>query len=89
MSFDQRSEERYNFPYTIEYVLNPSTTDEILEGVAINISKSGLCLYTHNLLREGQEITIKSIMPTSSQNAIVKWIEKIDHIYYKVGLVFV
>jgi hypothetical protein len=89
MSFDQRSEERYNFPYTIEYVLNPSTTDEILEGVAINISKSGLCLYTHNLLREGQEITIKSIMPTPSQNAIVKWIEKIDHIYYKIGLVFV
>jgi hypothetical protein len=89
MAFDQRREERYGFPYTIEYVLNPSATDEIFEGVAINISKSGLCLYTHNILREGQEITIKSIMPITSQNATVKWIEKIDHIYYKVGLVFV
>lgn len=50
---------------------------------------SGLCFYTSNLLKEGQKITIKTILPTPSQTAIVCWITKFDDVYYKAGLEFV
>jgi hypothetical protein len=86
--FDQRQEERYSFSETIEYSLDPFSDDEIFKGIVINITKDGICLLITNPLNEGQEITIKSTIPVSSQTAVVHWIEKKDKDYYKVGLVF-
>ena len=79
----------YNFPYSIRYVLNPDTNHQVFDAVAINISKSGLRFYTPNLLEEGQKITIKTILPTPSQNAVVRWIKKFDEFYNTVGLEFI
>ncbi len=91
MSLDQRDQIRYDFPYTVvEYVLN-STNDETLKGFISDISKSGLCLYTSRHLSVGQEITIKSILPIFTNycnKASVRWIEKYDDFFYKVGLEF-
>lgn len=89
MSFDHRRHERYDFPDTIEYVLDPYTTDEIFNGIAVDISNYGMCLLTSTPPTKGQEITIKTIIPASSQKAVVLWIEKYDDVFYKVGLVFV
>ena len=89
MAFEPRKEERQDYPYEIEYVTDPLTTYEIFTAVAVNISNSGLCLYTSTPLNEGQEITIKSTIPAPSQIAVVRWIEKLNDFYYKVGLQFI
>jgi hypothetical protein len=84
MQFDQRKNERYNFPYTIEYS-DPYIADKIIRGVAINISDSGVCLYVPQSLKEGQEITIRSIIYDFPKRAKVCWCEKYDDTFYKVG----
>jgi len=88
MVFEPRKEERQDYPHEIEYVVDPLTTYEFFKAVAVNISKSGLCLYTSTPLSEGQTITIKSTIPAPSQTAVVRWIQKLNDFYYKIGLQF-
>jgi len=85
---DQRKDLRYSFPYTIEYVLDPHTSDKIFKGLVVNISNSGLCLCIFQHLAEGQKIIIKSILPTSCQKAIVRWVNKYDNDSYLAGFKF-
>jgi hypothetical protein len=72
----------------VEYVLDPFSADEVFEGTIDNISESGMCLITSRPLREGQEITIKSLLFLPSQTAVVCWIEPQDD-SYRIGLKFV
>ncbi len=87
-TIDKRRHERYDFPSKIEYSLNTQTGDEVLQGVTINISEAGLCLYTFYELIEAEKINIKSVLPLRRQAAIVRWIKKINPDFYKVGLTF-
>lgn len=84
--FNQRKHERFIFPYpyTIEY-LDPNAPDEIIRGIAINVSESGVCLYIPQPLNKGQEITIRSIIYSSPQKATVCWSEEHDDVFYRVG----
>ena len=84
MQSDQRKHERFNFPYTIEY-LDPYAPDKIIRGIAMNISESGVCLYIPQSLNKGQEITIRSIIYSSPQKATVCWSEEYDDVFYRVG----
>ncbi|MEW6570211.1 MAG: PilZ domain-containing protein [Nitrospirota bacterium] len=85
---DQRKQSREDFSFTVvEYIL-PETTEKFI-GFTLNLSRSGLCLYTPKLLKKGQEIIIKSDFPLISKKATVCWSEKYDAFYYKVGLEFV
>jgi hypothetical protein len=87
---DKREHRRQDFSYSVvEYVLNPENTHETFIGFTLNVSNSGLCLYTPKPLKEGQKIIIKGNLPTPSKNAMVRWIEKYDDVFYKVGLVFI
>jgi c-di-GMP-binding flagellar brake protein YcgR len=86
---DRRVYPRYDFPVPIKFVLNTDKTEQLLEAVTIDISKSGISFYTDQLLSVGQEITIKTILPTPSQMAVVRWVSKFDDIYYKIGLSFI
>ena len=92
MLFDRRMQERHIFSDSdmteIEYVLDPFTDFDVFKGFIINTSESGLCLLTSNKLKEGEEITIKSMINAPSQTAVVQWTEKYDDDYYKVGLIF-
>jgi hypothetical protein len=86
---DKRKHHRKDFSYAVvEYILSSNNTHETFIGFTLNVSISGLCLYTPKVLAEGQKIIIKSTIPTSSKTAIVRWIEKYDDVFYKVGLVF-
>ncbi|MBW2974228.1 PilZ domain-containing protein [Candidatus Woesearchaeota archaeon] len=84
MQIDKRKHERLNFPYTIE-CYDPYNDDEIIRGIAMNISVSGICLYIPQPFNKGQELTIKSVVYSSLQKATVCWSEKYDDDYYKVG----
>jgi hypothetical protein len=83
---ERRKHERHIFPATIQYVLNPRTTDEIFKGNVLNISNRGLNLCILHPLDEGQEITIKDDLPNYHKTAVVRWIKKIEDKFYKVGL---
>ena len=85
-SIERREHARYDFPHRIEYILNSETSDEILKAVAINISKTGLCLYIFNPLGEGQKMVFKSTLPVPFRTASVRWIKKIEDNFYKIGL---
>ena len=84
MQLNKRKHERLNFPYTIE-CFNPHNNEEIIKGIAMNISVSGLCLYIPQSLDNGQEITIKSFVYDCPQKATVCWSEKYDDDYHIVG----
>ncbi len=58
--------------------------DEIIKGIAFNISKSGICLYIPQSLDKGQEIRIKTVVYSCPQKVTVCWSEKYDDDYYKV-----
>ena len=86
---EKREHRRQDFSYAVvEYVLNSNSTHETFIGFTLNVSNSGLCLYTPKLLSEGQKIIIKSTFPTPSKSAMVRWIERYDDVFYKIGLVF-
>jgi hypothetical protein len=86
---NHRKHQRQDFPYAVvEYVLNSDTTNGIFIGFTLNVSESGLCLYTPKLLNVAQEIVIKGNCLVSSQIATVRWIEKYDDFFYKIGLSF-
>lgn len=88
MSFDKRRHERRDTITTIEYVVDPLTTDDAFDGVIVNVSKSGFCLLTANPLSKGEKITIKNKIHVDSQTATVCWSDKYNNLY-KAGLEFV
>jgi c-di-GMP-binding flagellar brake protein YcgR len=87
---EHRRHTRYDFPSTIEYVLEPPTNDAVVhKGVTVNISSTGLGLYMFELLPEGQEIIIKTGLPVDRQAAKVRWIKQQNSSFYFTGLKFI
>jgi hypothetical protein len=88
----KRRHERHTFTHAIEYVSDSESTEEVLRvsrGYAINISESGLCFASADIIREGQKIRISSSLPVPYQTGIVVWSSMIDDTLYKAGLEFV
>jgi hypothetical protein len=98
MSFNQRSNERYEFSDSkVEYTLGHLSDDEMFEADLINANEVGLCILSPRRLTVGQEITIKNFMTFSSRTAVVIWIaeydepfcfDKSDRVLFKIGLHF-
>ena len=81
--------QKQKLSYTVvEYILHPDTTYKIFLGFTYNLNDTGFNLYTTKLLKEGQEIIVKSSFPYFCKKAIVCWVEQYDSFYYMVGLEF-
>jgi hypothetical protein len=89
ISSDKRRHERRDTITTIEYVINGLYTDEVFEGVIANISESGFCLLSTNLLSQGEKIEIKNEKHVNSRTAAVRWSNQYNNLYCKIGLEFV
>jgi hypothetical protein len=88
MVYDQRRHRRNQTVETIEFVLNNlSPADESFDGVITDISESGLCLLTTNMLHAGEKIIIQNSISTSPRSATVRWSTEYNE-YYKAGLEF-
>jgi hypothetical protein len=72
----------------VEYSLLPSVTTRTFDGLITDISDAGLCLLTNSQLKYGQRIIIQHERYLSEKVAIVRWIQKFDDIFYKIGLEF-
>ena len=87
---EKRSQARYDYPATIEYVMDSRSNEgAVQKAVTVNISAGGLAAYVFDPLREGQRIIIKTSLPVAFQAATICWIRKEDHSFYLSGLKFV
>jgi hypothetical protein len=83
---ERRSEPRHPYFSSIEFSILPENAEGTLIGTAINISNSGLSIYSYVPLNEGQEITIRSAFPSNYRTYTVRWVNKLLDDFFMVGL---
>lgn len=84
-SIEKRGESRRLVYYTTRFALDPEETSHS-KGVIINISNSGLCIFSPNPLNKGDEITIKAPLPLLDERFSVRWSNKLLDDFFMVGL---
>ena len=72
----------------IRFSLNSSSPKEIFTGLSINISDSGMCLYSADRLREGEELMLHDNLPVKYQKARVVWVKRYLAGLHKAGMEF-
>ncbi len=86
---NRRKDQRTDFSYIVlEFVLHPDTVYEIFVGYTLNISDKGMCIHTTAELKSGQELILKCDAPRLYKKAAVRWVERYDSFFNKVGLEF-
>jgi Tfp pilus assembly protein PilZ len=73
----------------IKYFLAPSIIEKTYDGVVTDISDTGACLLTTSLLKDRQRIIILDESTSSEKAAIVRWSQKYDDMFYKIGVEFI
>lgn len=81
---DKRKEERYDLCEKVSYVLSESS-EEVLQAVVTNISKSGICLHLYHTLEQGASIILKSDLGNSCRQATLLWIDEMESGLYRAG----
>jgi len=84
-SVEKRGEPRRLVYYTTRFGLGPENTSHS-RGVIINISNSGLCIFSPDPLDRGQEIVIKAPLPLMDERFVVRWSNKLLDDFFMVGL---
>ncbi len=88
MSFvgtEKRLEPRVPFYCPVEFILR-NEPDRVLKGAVRDVSRSGLGLASYTELIVGEEIIIKTIVPTSHREYAVRWLVKVRDDLFSVGL---
>ena len=86
---DKRRHTRHLFFHTIEYCSGPPSPDAVCHGSSINISESGMCMYSTRQLGEGEDIEIMNALPVPYRKATTRWVVRYFQDLYKIGLVFI
>jgi PilZ domain len=90
LKIERRRHPRYAYSTKLEFLSNPLTPNTTHSGLSVNISSSGMCLYTFfKPLDEGEDIAFKDDLPVSYQKAMVKWVQQYAEDFYGVGVMFV
>ncbi len=92
MSFkgvERRRHRRYRYSGNLEFFSNPLTPSRTRSGLSVDISSSGMCLYTFfKPLNEGEDIAFKDALPVSYQKGTVRWVKQYAEDFYGVGVMF-
>ena len=88
MESEKRRSNRKPIMKPIEYFLVPSIIGKTFDGLITDISNYGACLLTTSQLKDRQRIIIQDKSCSSEKVAIVRWSEKHDDMFYKIGLEF-
>lgn len=84
-----RAHPRRVFSTTVTYTNGMTETGGGAKAVCINISRSGVCLYTYHRHEEGARINFLSGSPFNLEGpATVRWVRKINENLYRVGCEF-
>ena len=87
-SFSTRIHPRYLYSDNIEFSVDYSTAGTRLRGISVNISDSGIGIYTFKPIYAGETITVETALPVPYKKATVMWVQKRREDLYKVGLKF-
>ena len=85
---EKRKFPRYPYLHTVYFCEGPRLHDETCLGASVDISDTGMSLYTSTPLTESQNIVIKNTLPVEFRRATVKWSRRFSADLYKVGLMF-
>lgn len=87
---ERRREKRNPVIFSVYYSSFPEPHKESrYYGLAMDMSKSGLSLYSYSRMKEGAEIDVKAKKWPDSRKATVRWCKKkISGRFYKSGLSF-
>ena len=80
----KRKEKRQPCNTSVRYIAQAN--HDILNGIAINMSTSGLCLQINTPLVQEQTVTIVSSQARSPWSASVKWLKDVGNGNYVAGL---
>jgi hypothetical protein len=83
-----RRHRRNNYLGTVHYCLNSHSDGQVLIGSGIDVSDSGMSMFSSYPLKKGQEIVIKNRIPVPHQTATVKWVKELGENWYQVGIEF-
>ncbi|MEW6109690.1 MAG: PilZ domain-containing protein [Nitrospirota bacterium] len=83
---EKRKNPRHNCLFRISYIVNDKNTEEIFHGHILNISESGICMFTTNILNKDEKITIKNNLPISYNSGNVRWVKKFGSNIFKSGV---
>jgi len=86
---ERRRHPRYDFSDAVELRVNPSGLSETHSGLILNVSESGLCIYTCDPLSVGQDLTIKTSLRAPVLKATIRWVRKYRDDLFKIGVMFI
>jgi Tfp pilus assembly protein PilZ len=89
MAREERRSKRNPMFQAVQYFLVPSIIEKTCDGVITDISDSGICLLTTSPLKERQRIIMLDKSRLLERAAIVRWSQKYDDMFYKIGLEFI
>jgi hypothetical protein len=73
----------------MEFRLDNSGAAARLHAISVNISDSGIGIFTFAPVYKGQTVTFETTLPVPYQKAAVMWVQKRGEDFYKVGLNFI
>ncbi|MCL5422850.1 MAG: PilZ domain-containing protein [Nitrospirae bacterium] len=85
LGVERRGEPRRLLYQSIEFVVG-NDEQKLLKGTVTNISPSGLGIYSFSPLKVGDELTVKSVIPTQHQIYTVRWVNELLDDFFMVGL---
>lgn len=83
---EKRRHARYPHNEKIEYCCH--TDSEVLTGLTIDMSDSGMRLYVFREHPEGQDILLKSVLPVQREQGTIRWIKNLQNSHWIAGVMF-
>lgn len=84
---ERRRHPRHAYCEKIEFCLI-SHSLKMLLGAPIDISDSGMCIYTFDELVVGDSLEMRNALPVPYLKATVRWVKDYSGNYYKAGIMF-
>ncbi len=84
---DKRKNPRQAYSEIIECRLNLFYPSKFIYCPCVNLSETGLCVYSSHRLYEGDLVEISESRTVLHQKAVVKWV-RLEEGFYKTGFMF-
>jgi len=86
---EKRRHPRRVFTTTVQYTVDSVPVEDVAKAVTVNISQSGVCLYTFCDHQAGDTLKIHNGVPYDLQStAIVRWTRRVNEQLFKIGCEF-
>jgi len=88
LSPENRRHARRDVVFFTGYAKGLQSDESVSNGVITNISKSGICLLTPEVLNDGEKIFIRCSNNSSPRKAVVRWSKKYKDCHFRSGVGF-